>query len=158
MHTSAKENMARFTREQLYLNLDERLSNRQGCFGRDMVNTRNLYEELKDLDRVLKTTEWRELTENKIVLWLKTHKAKKIKNGEAVSIDGGKKRHWWAVRNIDDWSAEEDLRILRLHMKGQGELEFNETEEKSNNLTELKFKSKGGHNVRKIYEKEAQGG
>mgnify|MGYP004082392483 CR=1 FL=1 len=68
-----------------------------------------------------KLTNWKNLTENKIIQWLKSHGAKKIKNGEAVSIDGGKKRHWWAVRNIDEWSAEEDLKILRLHMKGKEE-------------------------------------
>ena len=46
-------------------------------------------------------------------------------------------------------------------MKGQGELEFNETEEKSNNLTELKFKSKGGEHdaqYQTIHKEEAQRG
>jgi|TARA_B100001971_G_scaffold56402_1_gene51429 hypothetical protein len=123
METSAKESMARSTRAQLFLDLDEELANRKGCFARDLVNTRILYDELKWLDKELKTNDWKDLTENKIIQWLKSHKAKKIKNGEAVSIDGGKKRHWWAIRNIDEWSKEEDLKILRLHMKGKEEVE-----------------------------------
>jgi hypothetical protein len=121
METSAKASMARSTREQLFLDLDERLASRKGCLSRDMANTRKLYDELKWLDREWKTNDWKDLTENKLIQWLKSIGAKKIKNGEAVSIDGGKKRHWWAVRNIEHWSSIEDLKILRLHMKGKEE-------------------------------------
>ena len=114
--TEAKSILVQAGRPQHFKELDELFKSREGVFKFDIVNTRDIYEQIQMAEQEQKTS-LSYLTERGINEWINTISGLNFKTSFSVH---GKKRRWWAIRNQDYWREpkEDQLTIIRAHFDG----------------------------------------
>ena len=112
--------MAKASQSQLYNNLDERLYNEQAPFKKDIVNTREVYEFLRNEDRDKGNTYWKEADESTLREYFKARGRILNKGNDLPNMRGGNERTrgWWALRKAD-WWLKQKPHHYRLHLRGE---------------------------------------
>ena len=120
LETVGKINMAKASQSQLYNNLDERLYNKQAPFKNDIVNTREVYEFLRNEDRDKGNTYWKEADESTLREYFKARGRILNKGNDLPNMRGGNERTrgWWALRKAD-WWLKQKPHHYRLHLRGE---------------------------------------
>jgi len=120
LETVGKINMAKASQSQLYNNLDERLYNKQAPFKNDIVNTREVYEFLRNEDRDKGNSYWKEADESTLREYFKARGRILNKGNDLPNMRGGNERTrgWWALRKAD-WWLKQKPHHYRLHLRGE---------------------------------------
>jgi len=118
LKTDAKSMLIHAGRDQGFKELDELFKDKVGVFKFDIVNSRDIYEQIQMAEQEQQTM-MRFITERKITDWFNSIDGFNFAKPFSKDVNGQQQR-WWAIRNQDRWREPKnhDLMIIRAHFDG----------------------------------------
>ena len=129
LKTDAKSMLIHAGRDQGFKELDELFKKKDGAFQFDIVNSRDVYEQIQMAEQEQQTM-MRFITERKITDWFNSLDGFNFAKPFSKDANGQQQR-WWAIRNIDRWSElrNHDLMIIRAHFDGLLDMQHDKREQ-----------------------------
>ena len=118
LKTDAKSMLIHAGRDQGFKELDELFKKKDGAFKFDIVNSRDVYEQIQMAEQEQQTM-MRFITERKITDWFNDISGFNFAKPFSRDVNGQQQR-WWAIRNQDFWREDknQELMIIRAHFDG----------------------------------------
>ncbi len=118
LKTDAKSMLIHAGRDQAFKELDELFRSKEGVFKFDIVNSREVYEQIQMAEQEQQTM-MRFMTERKITDWFNDISGFNFPKPFSKNVNGQQQR-WWAIRNQDFWrqARNQDLMLIRAHFDG----------------------------------------
>ena len=129
LKTDAKAMLIHAGRDQAFKELDELFKSKVGVFKFDIVNSRDVYEQIQMAEQEQQTM-MRFITERKITDWFNSLDGFNFPKPFSKDVNGQQQR-WWALRNIDRWREprNHDLMIIRAHFDGLLDMQHDKREQ-----------------------------
>jgi len=118
LKTDAKAMLIHAGRDQGFKELDMMFLSKEGVFKFDIVNSRDIYEQIQMAEQEQQTM-MRFMTERKITDWFNDISGFNFPKPFSKNVNGQQQR-WWAIRNQDFWrqARNQDLMLIRAHFDG----------------------------------------
>ena len=118
LKTDAKAMLIHAGRDQGFKELDMMFLSKEGVFKFDIVNSRDIYEQIQMAEQEQQTM-MRFMTERKITDWFNDISGYNFAKPFSRDVNGQQQR-WWAIRNQDFWrqARNQDLMLIRAHFDG----------------------------------------